>query len=1368
LYSSPLAALPAGVTTASLNGVNTNYTGSALQFAGVMTVDQKTQLIALATTPTDPTDPNYAAYLLAIDNLFQGRISSGLAPSPDPSPKISQHVPAMLAALRIGSTDFASMVANEKLADTLDLLTLSQHSRFAALALALKISVTDLSTLEKLAGANLVQPTDPASLSAFVDKAQKVLRSTFSAAQLNYLYCEVKDPNQGIAPLDGDVILFLTGLQAALKKVTDGTSVIPIPAADLATVLQQKLAAVLDAANVTETMGLLDGSFQFSATLDALPPGVTLPAGVTYANKKLLSQGAISDIERHNLKALSNEGKYGAAVDALYQQAVRFIATTLSTFLNPTDAIRQLIDNAFVGGPVQVIRIGDGLALTFTGTLPAPVLRRSVTVTNPPGAVVGTDDGNGAITGAGISGTIDYQRGAVSVTYAAAPAAGNSVTVAYTLVADRQKYVLARLLARTNVIKHALSGNLGTDASITELLLETVLKSSSGKGNAIRDFLVMSPPYPGSAVWTSYELMFKSTLFVKGFRMTANEVMYLAANGSDFANFDFNGFPLNGVQASSTQLIALFTQWLRLYDVFTLTASVADRQGLFDVFKAAAHPSGPPPTPPALASQLANATGWDNGETLLLTGSAGFNLAVSDFRNEIKLLPLLTCWNLIQRLGVSAARLFHWAGDPPDFYTDLKNANEIKAAARARFDDTTWLTAGTIPINRLRDAERTALVAYVQNALQFTESGQLFDYFLIDAEMSPCMKTSRIVQAIDSVQLFVQRCLMNLESNVDASAIDSVQWQTWRKYYRVWEANREVFLYPENWIEPELRDNKSPFFKDLENELLQNDVNAQTVEDAFRNYLRKLDEVSRLEIVGTYRDAGADVLHVFGRTFHTPANYYYRQYANGVWTAWESVPLDIQGDDLIPIIYEGRLYLFWPIITIKAQENQNTTSTSGPPLRHCEIQLAWGQYQNGKWSPKQLSQNVLLLPTQDPAGKVPLDVPPSKLAIVESFVFKGIIGNAPSPNGPFWSGASDQYLAVRTYVEKVPGSKPVSPVMSNSKTAQIIVEVRSEDGGGIEGVSVSLRNVSGDLIATDTTGANGSHTFKDLLGGLFEFAAYSVSVSTPDTYWNVTDDSTLVVLSGGVSMATVAFTFRLRGTGEYVDLGEFRFGECKGAVQAVYLTGEQALLLPPGTHHDGMMFAENLVGLRAIPIGYLDLLSQNQTSVPVLALTPSAFRLLPPHQLAQFLLPQTPSGAVSATSGPAVGTTPTTSQGYTVKPASLDFGFCPVGIASAAEVGILETGGTGGNPTISIAGPDATDFSQSTTKLGVGAGWVVLVIFTPSASGTRTAALSVGSPGGSPQNVPLAGSGVQPSVTISPSSLSFDNQAVGMPRSLTA
>ena len=40
------------------------------------------------------------------------------------------------------------------------------------------------------------------------------------------------------------------------------------------------------------------------------------------------------------------------------------------------------------------------------------------------------------------------------------------------------------------------------------------------------------------------------------------------------------------------------------------------------------------------------------------------------------------------------------------------------------------------------------------------------------------------------------------------SVINAKQWE-WMKRYRVWEANRKIFLFPENWLEPEFRDDKS-------------------------------------------------------------------------------------------------------------------------------------------------------------------------------------------------------------------------------------------------------------------------------------------------------------------------------------------------------------------------------------------------------------------------------------------------------------------------------------------------------------------------------------------------------------------------------
>lgn len=45
------------------------------------------------------------------------------------------------------------------------------------------------------------------------------------------------------------------------------------------------------------------------------------------------------------------------------------------------------------------------------------------------------------------------------------------------------------------------------------------------------------------------------------------------------------------------------------------------------------------------------------------------------------------------------------------------------------------------------------------------------------------------------------------------------EWE-WHRNYRVWEANRRVFLYPENYLEPELRDDKTPRFVDVEAVLL--------------------------------------------------------------------------------------------------------------------------------------------------------------------------------------------------------------------------------------------------------------------------------------------------------------------------------------------------------------------------------------------------------------------------------------------------------------------------------------------------------------------------------------------------------------------
>ncbi|WP_367025571.1 neuraminidase-like domain-containing protein [Methylococcus sp. ANG] len=306
----------------------------------------------------------------------------------------------------------------------------------------------------------------------------------------------------------------------------------------------------------------------------------------------------------------------------------------------------------------------------------------------------------------------------------------------------------------------------------------------------------------------------------------------------------------------------------------------------------------------------------------------------------------------------------------------------LKSILRARFGAETWLTLSAEIQDILRERKRDALAAYLLThpkpvdapTGKWENTNDLYAYYLLDVEMGSCQLTSRLVQASGSVQLFVQRCFMGIEPEVRVEADgpngDSAwRWWKWMRKYRVWEANWKVWMWPENWILPELKRDRSPFFKDLEKELLQNEINQYTVEAAFANYLEKLDGVAQLEIAGFYQEDDGDdtILHVFGRTTGVePHLYYYRRYDYRQWTPWEKVDLDIQGDYLIPAVVNKRLFLFWPVFTEVPDEagndqaqypNSGTSMSAMKAKKKLRLQMAVSDYRQGKWSPKRISKD---------------------------------------------------------------------------------------------------------------------------------------------------------------------------------------------------------------------------------------------------------------------------------------------------------------------------------------------------------------------------------------------------------------------------
>lgn len=367
---------------------------------------------------------------------------------------------------------------------------------------------------------------------------------------------------------------------------------------------------------------------------------------------------------------------------------------------------------------------------------------------------------------------------------------------------------------------------------------------------------------------------------------------------------------------------------------------------------------------------LAQVTGWDLDDIQYFV-----SLPDSVFAYDQKggwVANLERAFNLLEKLGLSGQQM----AELNTVDLTQEQAQILRAGIKSNFSESAWLKVAEEVRDKLRVKQRDALSAFLighSDSPAFKDKDDLYAHFLIDTEMAPCTLTSRIRLALSSLQLWVQRIRMELEPDIRFSDEDMDEWE-WRKNYRVWEAARKVFLYPENWLEPELRDDKSPFFKEMEDELLQDEVNMTTAENAYLNYLSKLDDVAFMEISGVYREVDRNILHVFARTKNSPHVYYYRKQEDGFrWTAWDRIDLDIEGNHLIPVIFNRRPMIFWPVFLERPKDipenDLNVTTSNGAitkdvpnkkPVSFAEVKMAFSEWKNNKWQAKKLSKVGLL------------------------------------------------------------------------------------------------------------------------------------------------------------------------------------------------------------------------------------------------------------------------------------------------------------------------------------------------------------------------------------------------------------------------
>lgn len=186
------------------------------------------------------------------------------------------------------------------------------------------------------------------------------------------------------------------------------------------------------------------------------------------------------------------------------------------------------------------------------------------------------------------------------------------------------------------------------------------------------------------------------------------------------------------------------------------------------------------------------------------------------------------------------------------------------------------------------------------------------DRLLIDAQASGCQVTTRIAQAIETIQgiLFSLRTAQLQDTHpleLEAEHFDE-EWE-WIGSYATWRAAMFVFLYPENILLPSLRRWQTPAFRTLVRDLRSNRrLSPEQARAAARAYSEYFEDVAKLKLEAScetrtrvhYKDGNTQqeidrcLFYMFGRGATTNTVYwsaYDAQDASGyAQTFWEAVP----------------------------------------------------------------------------------------------------------------------------------------------------------------------------------------------------------------------------------------------------------------------------------------------------------------------------------------------------------------------------------------------------------------------------------------------------------------------------------------------
>lgn len=191
------------------------------------------------------------------------------------------------------------------------------------------------------------------------------------------------------------------------------------------------------------------------------------------------------------------------------------------------------------------------------------------------------------------------------------------------------------------------------------------------------------------------------------------------------------------------------------------------------------------------------------------------------------------------------------------------------------------------PVNRIDAESRDALLdSFLEAGIaQISPSAHnkteaVYEYLLLDVNVSGVVPTTKMLENIGSVQLFINRSLDNVEECYIENREYFREMWTLSSEYRMWEANEKLGLFPGNYVEPELRLGQSSLFKEFHREVSNGELNEEKVGKAITRYVNGVQMLSDLKMIAIFPSYDED----YKRTIFCTAvadtesnSYFYRQ-----------------------------------------------------------------------------------------------------------------------------------------------------------------------------------------------------------------------------------------------------------------------------------------------------------------------------------------------------------------------------------------------------------------------------------------------------------------------------------------------------------